>query len=64
MENQFTAQEIYKWFAKQRFQREQGEQEYTMIYEIDLPKIINQFIKDYSLTKFDERGPNYELETK
>lgn len=35
--------EIWKWWKEQKFQKEQGEQEYTMIYEIDLPKILKAF---------------------
>ncbi|MFA7156764.1 MAG: hypothetical protein WC123_03635 [Bacilli bacterium] len=35
--------EIWKWWKEQKFQKEQGEQEYTMIYEIDLPKILRAF---------------------
>ena len=36
----FDNVEIWKWWQTQKFQKEQGEQEYTMIYEIDLPKIL------------------------
>jgi hypothetical protein len=43
----YTPQEVFEWLNNQAFQKEQGEQEYTMIYEIDLPKIINKFIKDH-----------------
>ncbi len=35
--------EIWKWWKEQKFQKEQGEQEYTMIYEIDLPEILKAF---------------------
>lgn len=35
--------EIWEWWNKQNFQKEEGEQEYTMIYEIDLPKILKEF---------------------
>lgn len=35
--------EIWKWWKTQKFQKEQGEQEHTMIYEIDLPKILKAF---------------------
>lgn len=38
-------QEIYKWFNTTKFQKERGEQEYTMIYELDLPKIIRAFLE-------------------
>ena len=34
---------IWEWWKTQRFQKEQGEQEYTMLYEIDLPKILKAF---------------------
>jgi hypothetical protein len=39
--------EIWKWWQTQRFQKEQGEQEYTMIYEIDLPKILKAFTEKF-----------------
>lgn len=42
-----SAQKVFEWFRLQKFQREHGEQEYTMIYEIDLPKIINKFLNDH-----------------
>lgn len=35
---------IWEWWNAQNFQKEQGEQEYTMIYEIDLPKIFKAFV--------------------
>ena len=37
--------EIWKWWQTQKFQKEQGEQEYKMIYEIDLPKILKSFVE-------------------
>ena len=40
--------EILKWWQTQKFQKEQGEQEYTMLYEIDLPKILKAFIEHFS----------------
>lgn len=36
-------EEIRRWWQTQKFQKEQGEQEYTMLYEIDLPKILKSF---------------------
>ena len=39
--------EIWKWWQTQKFQKEQGEQEYTMIYEIDLPKILKAFTEQF-----------------
>lgn len=33
--------------GKHKFQKEQGEQEYTMIYEIDLPKILKAFTEQF-----------------
>jgi hypothetical protein len=44
-------EEIWKWWQTQKFQKEQGEQEYTMIYEIDLPKILKAFIENFSKIK-------------
>lgn len=35
--------DIWRWWKTQKFQKEQGEQEYMMIYEIDLPKILKAF---------------------
>lgn len=46
---------IWEWWKTQKFQKEQGEQEYTMLYEIDLPKILKAFIEHFSKT-----GGNYE----
>ena len=39
--------EIWKWWQTQKFQKEQGGQEYTMIYEIDLPKILKAFTEQF-----------------
>lgn len=39
--------EIWKWWQTQNFQKEQGEQEYSMIYEIDLPKILKAFTEHF-----------------
>jgi hypothetical protein len=39
--------DIWKWWKTKMFQKEQGEQEYTMIYEIDLPKILKAFNEDF-----------------
>jgi len=36
-------EEMWRWWQTQKFQKEQGEQEYTMLYEIDLPKILKSF---------------------
>ena len=41
-------EEIWRWWQTQKFQKEQGEQEYTMLYEIDLPKILKAFIEHFS----------------
>jgi len=45
--------EIWKWWQTQKFQKEQGEQEYTMLYEIDLPKILKAFIENFSKIQGD-----------
>ena len=42
-EDEITEEDIWKWWKTQNFQKEQGEQEYTMIYGIDLPKILKAF---------------------
>ncbi len=39
--------EIWKWWQTQKFQKEQGDQEYKMIYEIDLPKILKAFTEQF-----------------
>ena len=36
-------EQVWRWWQTQKFQKEQGEQEYTMLYEIDLPKILKSF---------------------
>ena len=41
-------EEIWKWWQTQKFQKAQGEQEYTMLFEIDLPKILKAFIENFS----------------
>ena len=38
-------EDVWRWWQTQKFQKEQGEQEYTMLYEIDLPKILKAFIE-------------------
>lgn len=38
--------EIWEWWKTQKFQKEQGEQEYTMIFEIDLPKILKSYVNE------------------
>jgi hypothetical protein len=40
-------EEIWKWWKEQKFQRVRGEQEYIMIYEIDLPKILKSFTEHF-----------------
>ncbi|MFS0489922.1 hypothetical protein [Leadbetterella byssophila] len=39
-------QDIWDWWEMQNFQKEEGEQGYTMIFKIDLPKILKSFF-DY-----------------
>lgn len=38
---------IWKWWKTQNFQMEDGEQEYKMLYEVDLPKILEAFTNDF-----------------
>lgn len=48
--------EIFKWLKEQKFQTEQGDQEYTMMYEIDMPKIFKKFIADF-FTAYEQEQP-------
>ena len=48
-------EEIWRWWQTQKFQKEKGEQEYTMLYEIDLPKILKAFIENFSKIKGGEQ---------
>ena len=45
--------EIWKWWQTQNFQKEQGEHEYTMLYEIDLPKILKAFTEHFQIAYYD-----------
>lgn len=47
--------EIYKWIKDKRFQREQGDQEYMMLFEIDMPKILKAFVVDFLSTLPEEK---------
>lgn len=38
-----TDKQIWEWWETQKFQKEDGEQEYTMLFECDLPKILKAF---------------------
>jgi len=40
-----TNPEIFKWLSEQGYQTDSGEQEYTMMYELDMPKILGDFVK-------------------
>jgi hypothetical protein len=48
-------EDIWKWWKTQKFQKEQGEQEYTMLYEIDLPKILKAFIEHFNKIQGGEK---------
>lgn len=43
------AEEIYEWLKSQKYQTEQGEQEYKMYFDIDMPKITNDALIYFSL---------------
>lgn len=47
----YTDVEILGWLQKKGYQTEQGEQEYKMYFDIDMPKIINEFILDHQAPK-------------
>jgi len=40
--------EIFLWLQKQKYQTEQGEQEYKMYFDVDMPKIIKAAIAHFS----------------
>lgn len=42
-----TDAEIFTWLKEENFQTEQGEQEYTMMFKIDLPKILKRFAERF-----------------
>ena len=35
--------EVYKWLREQKFQTDQGEQEYTMYFDVDMPEILEKY---------------------
>jgi len=37
--------EIYEWLKLQNFQTEDGCQEYSMYYDVDMPTILNKYVK-------------------
>lgn len=43
----YTDTEILGWLQKKKYQTEQSEQEYKLYFDIDMPKIINEFILDH-----------------
>ena len=43
-QKEITDKDVWEWWGTQKFQKERGDQEYTMIYEIDLPKIIRAYL--------------------
>lgn len=41
--------DIQIWLSKQSYQKEYGEQEYMMYYDVDIPKIIKDYILNLKL---------------
>jgi hypothetical protein len=41
--------DIQIWLSKQSYQQEYGEQEYMMYYDVDVPKIIQDYISNLKL---------------
>lgn len=41
--------DIQLWLSKQSYQKEYGEQEYMMYYDVDIPKIIQDYISNLKL---------------
>ena len=44
-----TDSEIFTWIKEEKFQTEQGEQEYTMMFKNDMPKILKRFLERFSI---------------
>lgn len=38
-----NTKEIFTWLKEQNFQTSEGEQEYTMYFSVDMPKILNKY---------------------
>lgn len=38
------SREIFEWLRKQGYQTDYGEQEYRMYFDVDMPKILNDFL--------------------
>lgn len=59
-----TAEEIKKagiWLSKQNYQREQGEQEYMMYFDVDIPEMLAKYSSE-QLTQ--QQDVNAELQEK
>ena len=37
--------EIFQWLKDQKYQKEHGDQEYMMYFDVDMPKILNDWVK-------------------
>jgi len=44
--DKLSDQAIFKWLASKSYQKEQGEQEYMMYFDIDIPKMIRDFVNE------------------
>jgi hypothetical protein len=38
-----TKNEIFQWLKEQGYQKEEGPQEYSMYFDIDMPKILEDY---------------------
>jgi hypothetical protein len=44
-QTEISDEAIYQWLKDQKYQTEYGEQEYTMYYSVDMPKILRAFLR-------------------
>ena len=44
-----TDAEILTWLKEEKFQTEQGEQDYIMMFQIDMPRILKRFLGRFSI---------------
>lgn len=44
-----TSAEVFQWLNDQKYQTEQGDQEYKMYFDVDMPKIINTAINELNI---------------
>ena len=46
-ELRISSRQVFEWLQEKNYQTDHGEQEYTMYFGVDMPKILNEFIEDH-----------------